>query len=388
MSNICRFALILLTGFSSLFSNAETADSLFVADDEISRTNDNIFKKVIRYFDNSNEPKPEKNLDFSFIAGPAYSSETSLQIGIVGAALYKSRPDVPLTSQSNASLLIKASITGYYSVGLRGSHFGPSDKYRIVYDFDFSSFPGYFWGIGYDAAIQNENKTKFLQLSAALESSFEWSLARNLYLGPAVSFKYVQAKKADNWALWDDEAASIAAFGPGINLIYDSRDNINNARSGWLAAVQQRFFARFLGNDYAFGSTEVQLAGYGKVWKGGIIAGKIHGRFTYGNTPWTMLPTFGGSHSMRGYYEGRFRDKNETDLTLELRQQVWRRNSVVAWIGAGTVFRSFRELRKREILPNFGVGYRWEFKNRVNLRLDLGFGRDDFGLVFNVNEAF
>ena len=91
---------------------------------------------------------------------------------------------------------------------------------------------------------------------------------------------------------------------------------------------------------------------------------------------------------MRGYYEGRFRDKCEADACLELRQHIWRRNGLVAWIGAGTVFPKFSALRFSKVLPNYGIGYRWEFKKRVNIRLDLGFGRHQTGFIFSINEAF
>ena len=41
------------------------------------------------------------------------------------------------------------------------------------------------------------------------------------------------------------------------------------------------------------------------------------------------------------------------------------------------------------ILPNFGIGYRWEFKKDVNVRLDYGFGKNgQKGFIFNINEAF
>ena len=42
----------------------------------------------------------------------------------------------------------------------------------------------------------------------------------------------------------------------------------------------------------------------------------------------------------------------------------------------------------KHILPNYGFGYRWEFKKRVNVRLDLGFGKHQTGFIFNINEAF
>ena len=45
-------------------------------------------------------------------------------------------------------------------------------------------------------------------------------------------------------------------------------------------------------------------------------------------------------------------------------------------------------MRLKKSLMNFGVGYRWAFKENVNVRLDLGFTRNGMGFAFNINEAF
>ena len=118
------------------------------------------------------------------------------------------------------------------------------------------------------------------------------------------------------------------------------------------------------------------------------MAYNLHARLTYGNTPWGLLSTLGGTSVMRGYFEGRYRDKSEIDVCIELRQHVWRRNGVVLWVGGATVFPKFSEISARKLLPNYGIGYRWEFKKRVNVRLDLGFGRHQTGFIFSINEAF
>ena len=56
---------------------------------------------------------------------------------------------------------------------------------------------------------------------------------------------------------------------------------------------------------------------------------------------------------------------------------------------AGTVFNKFSALRVNRVLPNYGIGYRWEFKKNVNVRLDYGFGKNgQSGFLFNINEAF
>ncbi len=172
--------------------------------------------------------------------------------------------------------------------------------------------------------------------------------------------------------LWEGMKARTTNISLGFSLLYDSRDFLTNAYSGYYLRIDQRFSPAFLGNKYAFSSTELTTSYYHPVWKGGVLAGQFHTLLNYGNPPWGLLATLGSSYSMRGYYEGRYRDKCAMDAQIELRQHVWRRNGVAVWAGAGTVFPKFSGFEVKHILPNYGFGYRWEFKKRVNVRLDLG----------------
>ena len=101
-----------------------------------------------------------------------------------------------------------------------------------------------------------------------------------------------------------------------------------------------------------------------------------------------MLASVGGTGRMRGYFEGRYRDKNIIEAQIELRQHIKRRNGIAVWIGAANVFPKFGDMRLKKTLPNGGVGYRWAFKQGVNVRLDLGFTKNGLGFSFNINEAF
>lgn len=356
--------------------------------DTIAPVKRNLIQKVIHYFDETNKPKSNKKVDFSVIGGPSYSNDTKLSLGVIGAAQYKSSYSDTLTPFSNASLYSEISVTGYYLIGLRGNHIGPQDSYRVNYKLYFNSFPNKFWGIGFSNNDNDNNETEYLNLNFSLNASMEFRLSENLYLGPAVNFNYSHAGDNDDWTLWEGESLHTTNYGLGFNFSYDTRDVITSPYSGWYIGVNQRFYPRFMGNDYCFSSTDFTASHYNRVWRGGILAAQFHTLMTYGNTPWSMLATLGGSHSMRGYYEGRYRDKCAMDITVELRQHVWRRNSVVVWAGAGSVFPELGKLHSREILPNFGIGYRWEFKKRVNVRVDYGFGKGQSGLVFNINEAF
>lgn len=61
---------------------------------------------------------------------------------------------------------------------------------------------------------------------------------------------------------------------------------------------------------------------------------------------------------------------------------------MAAWVGAGVVYPDFKHLQMRRVLPECGIGYRWEFKKRVNVRVDFGLGKHSTGFVFSINEAF
>ncbi|ORT92863.1 hypothetical protein B4U18_29235, partial [Klebsiella pneumoniae] len=64
------------------------------------------------------------------------------------------------------------------------------------------------------------------------------------------------------------------------------------------------------------------------------------------------------------------------------------RHGIVAWAGAGTMGPSLSSLNNGRWLPSAGVGYRFEFKPRVNVRLDYGIGKGSSGFYFQVGEAF
>lgn len=345
-----------------------------------------IIQKVIAYFEDSNKPKENKKFDFSIIGGPHYSSDTQFGIGVVAAGLY--RTDSVDTPQSDVSIYADATTSMFFKLGVRGNHIRPHDNSRLQYDVYFSSIETKFWGIGYDMNILDDNESKYKYLNSQANVAYLWRIANSLYLGPFATFDYINGRDFQKPELWSGEKERTFNLGVGVSLQLDTRDFINNASRGILLRADQRFNPRFMFNKCAFSLTELTFAYYHPIWRDATIACQLHSRLTYGNTPWGLLSTLGGSDNMRGYFEGRYRDKSEIDMCVELRQHIWRRNGIVVWGGAGTIFPKFSAIRWRKILPNYGIGYRWEFKKRVNVRLDLGFGRHQTGFIFSINEAF
>ncbi len=374
-----------LSGDSARMADCAVADT--VPSDSSSR-NHNIIQRVLDYFKDSNTSKEYKKYDFSIIGGPHYSSDTKFGIGIVAAGFYRPNMSDTLTIPSNVSLYGDISSVGFYLTGIRGNHIFPRDSRRINYNLYFYSFPRKFWGIGYDNGLDMDNASKFDELYIHANVDMMWRVAPNLYLGPAAEFAHVKANDVKRPELWQGQSYSTYTAGAGLKLQYDTRDNLTATRNGWLLMLEQRFCPRFLGNKYAFSYTAFQANWFHTVWKGAVLAANYHTKINYGNVPWGMMASFGGSSNMRGYYEARFRDKCEMDLTVELRQHVWRRNGIAVWAGAATIAPSVKELTLKHLLPNAGIGYRWEFKHLTNVRIDFGIGRGETSFIFSINEAF
>jgi len=347
----------------------------------------NLITRIINYFDDANKEHPDRKFDFSLLGGPNYSEATSVQLALVAAGLYRTRID-SITPQSDVSIFGQGSVTGFYRVGIRGNHFAPDDKMRIIYNIDFAHFPLKFWGLGYDMASNKSNESAYTELQSMLWGEFMWKIVPNLYVGPSVNFYYSKAIKQERPELWNGQDNRIFTYGFGAAISYDTRDYPTNASKGVNITFKQRFFPGFMGNDYSFSSSELTAAWYKKFWPSGVMAFQLHGCSTYGNTPWNLLPFLDASNGVRSYYEGRYRDKNEADFVVELRQHIWRRNGIVVWAGAGTVFGKLSEVNINTLLPSYGIGYRWEFKKRVNVRVDFGLGKHSSQLTFGLHETF
>ena len=348
-----------------------------------------LLTRFLDYFNDANKNKEHKKFDFSIIGGPHYSTDTKLGIGLVAAGLYRANANDTLLPPSNVSLFGDVSTVGFYMLGIRGTHIFPQDKYRADYTIYFYSFPCKFWGMGYDMGDDDSNKSDMKRWQARFKASFLFHLGDNLYLGPMVSYDYVIGRRIERPELLNGMDQHTWNIGAGFSAVYDTRDVLTYPHRGFYINLSQCFRPRFMGNDYAFSTTELQVDAYQRVWKGAILAEDFRTMLNFGNPSWGMMALLGNSNSMRGYYEGRYRDKHKMEAQVELRQHIWKRNSLTTWVGAGTVFHKFSEMRSRHILPNFGIGYRWEFKKNVNVRLDYGLGKaGQTGFLFSINEAF
>lgn len=377
-------ALIFLLGLPVEYLQAQDSTEVILAKDTISKKN-NFWRSIYHYFADANK-KNNKKFDVSIIGGPHYSSDTKVGLGLVAAGLYSINRKDSLTPISNISLFGDITTTGFYLIGVRGNNIFRNANWRIDYNLYFYSFPGAFWGLGYTAGDSDANASKYLRSQASTRFDFLFRIAPKLYVGPSAGFDFTQGKKMKRPELIAGLDSSYTDISYGVELTYDSRDFIPNAYKGFYLKLQQRNYINF--NGKPFYKTLLTADYYQQAWKGAVFAFDLYSEISYGNVPWTMMANIGGSNRMRGYYEGRYRDNNMVTFQVEYRQKIYNRHGVAVWGGFGNAWGKDKFLLKHT-LPNWGVGYRWEFKKRVNVRLDYGFGKSgQNSFLFSINEAF
>jgi len=111
-----------------------------------------------------------------------------------------------------------------------------------------------------------------------------------------------------------------------------------------------------------------------------------------GNIPYGEMSLLGTPFDLRGYTWGRYRDKSMIFFIGEYRHMFEKasgelsKHGMVARMGTGSIAQDPSGFSNW--LPNFGFGYRFEVQPRMNLRVDIGIGRETSGFYFNFNEAF
>lgn len=145
-----------------------------------------------------------------------------------------------------------------------------------------------------------------------------------------------------------------------------------------------------IGSDYNFGRFNFDFREYSSLGTSHILAFQAFGTFTSGTAPFHKLATLGGQNLMRGYYEGRYRDNDYLAAQAEYRTALIWRIGAVAFVGAGEVAHTLSGFTLEDVKPSYGLGLRFNFSptERLNIRMDFGFGKGSSGVYVGASEVF
>lgn len=340
-----------------------------------------IYGNVDRTFD--------RKMDLSFAVAPSYTREGSVGIGGAATALYRLDRTDSLMQPSDISLTGNVSIRGFYTLSVKGNNHFKGNKSSLTYRLAFMQKNLDLWGISYAGCSQNP-VSGYTRRQLRLDSDYRYKMLPGFYAGATVNLNYTCALNMSSPEYLEGQGSSYYFTGLGLSLQYDTRDLIVNPSKGIYFLVKEVVYPRFMGtHDRTICATTVIFDAFVPAWKGGVLAFDLYGQLNSRHTPWPLREELGsGGCRMRGYYAGRYIDNSQIAAQVEIRQHIYGRLGCAVWGGAGTVFPSFAEFDPKGILPNYGIGLRFEFKHRMNIRIDYGFGKGTSGLVVQFAEAF
>jgi hypothetical protein len=177
-----------------------------------------------------------------------------------------------------------------------------------------------------------------------------------------------------------------------LSIGVDTRDAIGHpTRGGFYQATWSVFTDQTTGINN-FQRYEADASHYVPLGSDNWILA-LHGSAAVSSTtaghevPFYMMPNLGGRNA-RGFTDFRFTDRNMQAYTVESRWRVFAHLDAAAFVDAGGVAPTPRQLTFRDLKPSYGVGIRLHNNKVTMARLDFGHSVEGWHIFFRMNEPF
>ena len=104
--------------------------------------------------------------------------------------------------------------------------------------------------------------------------------------------------------------------------------------------------------------------------------------------PFIYQPALGGLHTLRGFAESRFRDRNALWASAEYQWEAWWALDAAFFVDAGQVAAHRSDLSLRNFELTYGIGFRLHSNENFIARLDLARSREGFHPILGFKYGF
>ena len=363
-----------------------------------------VIEKITNIFEFNIGPK---RADPSFpqakvVLAPIVSFEpaTSWGFGIGSKFLFKPFGAGEDTRTSNIPLSVQYTLNNQFIAYSEFTIFFPHEAYLLKGNLGFSKFPIGYFGIGSNAKDESQIDISFDNI--LLEPLILKRVAPNFFVGGGWrynSFKGVELLEEEQNVgeelLFRDSLGSTSS-GLEIAATFDSRDNVLNAGRGVFAEFTHGFYNKNFGSTNNFMLTKLNFRRYWTLSQkrpNDVLAVELYTRMSWEDTPVLELSSLGGPELLRGFREGRFRDKYSFFSQIEYRWQALERIGFVFFGGVGDVTDKLSNLNLSNAKYSLGTGLRLKIvkSENLNIRIDYAFGLGNIGdqnFYLGIAEAF
>lgn len=339
------------------------------------------------------EKKKRKN---HILALPTISRsiETDWSFGAAGSYTFHINSKDSAARTSNLQMLGNYSLRKQVLFTADATVYFPKEKYILNTHLSYSYFPDKFWGVGNKTPESNEEKYTFRQYYIYLHG--QRSIARRVFGGLIYEFQKVNKLDYIHSGLFDRQNIAgrkgYTISGLGASFSFDKRSHAFWPDRGGLLLLSFNHFDKIIGSSYRYTNFVLDTRRYWRLTRTSVLAAQAYGFFNTGaDIPIRSLASLGGSSKMRGYYDGRYKDKNLLVLQTEFRLPVWRRFGIAAFGSMGDVNNKLAEISLADFKFSYGGGIRFALNKRekMNLRFDYGIGQGkQKGFYIQFGEAF
>ncbi|HVU01698.1 MAG TPA: BamA/TamA family outer membrane protein [Polyangiaceae bacterium] len=341
------------------------------------------------------EPKePEKNEGAGRVIVPVvmYSPETHLGAGGLVVQFFRVGNAPKESRVSSVAFDALVTTRKQIIVEIIPDLYWDDEKNHVGGKLEFQRFPDSFWGIG--PRTPDSAEERYLRQRFRFRGAANRRLYKRLYVGLYTELTLFDGTYSDPNGLFartdvpGERGGFTAGLGPSWSI--DTRDNTVATRSGTLLAFTWLGYDRGLGSRYEFWRAVTEARQFFPVGTDSALGLRYYGEFQGGFVPFYQNAMLGGDELLRGYFMGRYRDKDLLALEAEYRFPIYWRFGGVTFAGAGEVADHAKDLASVPVRWAVGGGLRLSLntEERLNLRLDAGFGPDTYGIYFTAREAF
>ena len=321
-----------------------------------------------------------------------YTPETRLALGGAGSYIFRLAGCQGSTRPSSISPLVIYTAENQFRALVKSEIYLKNNNYRVEAEIKFEKFPNKFFGIG--SRTRETDEEMYTSKSINFQLSVLKKLVKGFNIGPGYHFMdwVIPIVEADGQLASGTIAGSKRGTISGVSLILnrDTRDHIFSPRQGDFFKLDARVYPKFLGSTFEFTTFTLDLRKYFNLFASQVFAVQALVKIQTGTVPFLNLAQIGGQYTMRGYFEGRFRDKNLLVFQAEYRVPVVWRLGLVGFAGFGNVAEKFNQLDLGRLKSSYGFGLRYLFSKteKIQLRFDFGFGEGSSGFYASIYEAF
>ncbi len=238
-----------------------------------------------------------------------FTPETDIAGG--AAALYLYRDSLaPRASSLTGDVIYTAMKQIIFEIS--GDQYFDGDDYRLLSDILFQKYPSKFFGIGNDTPSAAEEN--YTPQSFVVHGTLYKRIQSHFNAGPVFRYENVSMKETDP----DGQLARGTIIGSkggtsaGVGLVanWDSRDNTFASQSGSFYQATALFYRGAFGSDFTYTDLQFETRNFFELVPDQTFAVQTTGEFIDGAAPFQSLARFGGQNLLRGYFDGRYRDKN------------------------------------------------------------------------------